>query len=453
MGFLGARRVVALFSLIVAGSGACYDTGDGSAPPSDRFYYPVGLQVSHGGTVLYAVNSDFDLQYNGGTLQAYDLRLIRQHALLTIANPADPALLDVLVRKPAPNADACPSNPPVFQVGREPGRQPLGETCAPPVKSQAYIRDNVVIGAFATELLLSPLTKDLVPQTPKVHADDPLPAAAETTVDRLFSPVRGNATLTWATVVRDTFESAPNASDTRANYAPFQIGCGQSGSANRCDTAHTSGEDPFEQRDNSRQITMPGEPFGATISEDGTSLVITHQNDTKSSLFLTGLRRDRNDAEIALHPPSLQFVVDNVPIGGVGIVPVPHDLDAFLGLSTLPRPAFFETSRSIPQVSLLRQYSDDLGRVDSSTPRPFLDVEAAFPIAASANGNDSRGIVIDPTPRLACKARVTSTDPATRDREMAACARKPARAFIANRSPAALLVGDVGATEIGRAHV
>src|SRR5689334_12436341 len=101
MGFLGARRVAALFSLLLAGSGACYDTGDGSAPPSDRFYYPVGLQVSHGGTVLYAANSDFDLQYNGGTLQAYDLRLIRQHALLTIANPADPALLPVLVRPPA----------------------------------------------------------------------------------------------------------------------------------------------------------------------------------------------------------------------------------------------------------------------------------------------------------------------------------------------------------------
>jgi hypothetical protein len=33
------------------------------------------------------------------------------------------------------------------------------------------------------------------------------------------------------------------------------------------------------------------------------------------------------------------------------------------------------------------------------------------------------------------------------DRDVVACARKPARAFIANRSPAALLVGDIGVTE------
>jgi hypothetical protein len=33
------------------------------------------------------------------------------------------------------------------------------------------------------------------------------------------------------------------------------------------------------------------------------------------------------------------------------------------------------------------------------------------------------------------------------DRDVVACARKPARAFIANRTPAALLVGDIGVTE------
>ncbi|MBX3234061.1 MAG: hypothetical protein KIT84_32870 [Labilithrix sp.] len=421
-------------ALAVAASGGCYDTGDGSAPPSDRLYFPVGLQVSHGGTVLYAVNSDFDLQYNGGTLQAYDLRLIRQHALLTIANPADPALLPVLVRPP--NANACPGPP-------EPGRQPLGETCAPPVRAQAYIRDSVIIGAFATELLLSPLTKDLVPQTPKLHANEELPPAAQTSVDRLFAPVRGNATLTWATIARDDFTSAPAQGDTKATYAPFRIQCGQD-AGNRCDGLHAVGDDPNEQN-NTRRITLPGEPFGATISEDGTALVMTHQNDTKTSLFLTGLARDKNDADLAQSPPSLQFVVDSLPVGGVGITPVPHDRDAFLGVTALPRPAFFQTSRSIPQVSLLRQYADDTGGVAASTPRPFLDFESAFPISASANGADSRGIVVDPTPRLACKAKVTATDEATRDREIAACARKPARAFIANRSPAALLVGEVGA--------
>ena len=45
-----------------------------------------------------------------------------------------------------------------------------------------------------------------------------------------------------------------------------------------------------------------------------------------------------------------------------------------------------------------------------------------------------------------CKAKVAKDSP-DYDQRMAACARKPARAFITNRSPAALLVGDLGATE------
>ncbi len=440
MGFLGVRRAAALSPLLllatVVGASACYDTGDGSAPPLDSFYFPVGLRVSHGGSVLYAVNSNFDLQYNGGTLQSYDLRLLRQHAVLAIANPADPQL--PLLRPGVPNA--CPSDPPVSRVG-ENGRQPLGETCATPVDARFYFRDSAVIGAFATDLLLSAKTSDLSPQVPKLHVDDPPPPAATTFFDRLFAPVRGNATLTWATVERDSFERAPLPTDRKESYPPFRIGCNQD-ATNRCGSDHQVGEDPNEV-DNTRRITLPGEPFAAAFSEDGASIVMTHQNETKATLFSTGLARNRSDSEA--RPPSISFVVDTVPFGGVGIAPIPHDPDAFLGAASLPRPAYLETSRAIATVSLLRQYSDEQGGVGPSLPRPFLDVETSFPVTASAGGNDSRGIVIDPTPRLSCKARVTAADPAARDREISACARKPARAFIANRSPAALLIGDVGA--------
>ncbi|HVH46697.1 MAG TPA: hypothetical protein VM925_30355, partial [Labilithrix sp.] len=76
MGFLrGWQRSAAILPLLLIGlvaDSGCYDTGDGTAPPLDSFYFPVGIRVSHGGTVLYAVNSNFDLQYNGGTLQSYD---------------------------------------------------------------------------------------------------------------------------------------------------------------------------------------------------------------------------------------------------------------------------------------------------------------------------------------------------------------------------------------------
>ena len=46
--------------------------------------------MSRGGNVLYAVNSDFDLQWNGGTIQSLDLHLIRRHTVMTIQDPTDP---------------------------------------------------------------------------------------------------------------------------------------------------------------------------------------------------------------------------------------------------------------------------------------------------------------------------------------------------------------------------
>ncbi len=455
MGFLfGEARwgSVALVPLLVLGlSGvasapACYNTGDGTGPPVDQFYYPVGLSVSHGGTVLYAVNSDFDLQYNGGTIQSYDLRLMRQHVLLSIANPADPAL--PLLR---PASGSCPSDPALTKTGGSINRQPLGETCAPPVDPRFYIRDSTVIGAFATTMLLSPLLGDMTPQTARTSsADAPLPIGNAST-DRLFMPVRGSATLTWASITRDAFESAPTPTDTPTTYAPFQIRCGPGlDRARRCDGVHAVGEDVAEEG-NTRGIRMPGEPFAAALSEDGTSIVLTHQTFTNSTLFTTGLSRDRNDTADDRPYPAIKFIASNVPIGGTGITAVPHDLDAFLGKS-LPRPAYVETTRSFATISLLRQYPDEQGGTDPNISRPFLDVEGSFTIAASASGIDSRDIKIDTTPRLACKARVgalnlaTGRTQAVRDAEIQACARKPARVFVANRSPSSLLVGTIGAT-------
>ena len=110
--------VLPLLTLLTLSSVDCYSTGDGTAPPLDKLYYPVGLQVSAGGTVLYAVNSDFDLQYNGGTLQSYDLTLLRRDVKdLIAAHPCD----DTSLRDPTAT---------------------LGETCAPPVESSSYVRDS-----------------------------------------------------------------------------------------------------------------------------------------------------------------------------------------------------------------------------------------------------------------------------------------------------------------------
>ena len=67
----------------------------------------------------------------------------------------------------------------------------------------------------------------------------------------------------------------------------------------------------------------------------------------------------------------------------------------------------------------------------------------------NASGANSRGIAIDPTPRIACEAalRRSSRRPSYADPAYIACAQLPARVFIANRSPASLIVGQIGGFE------
>src|SRR5450432_1673214 len=163
---MSSRRHLAFSALLL---GACYSSGDGVSPPPNSFYYPVGMAVSRGGNVLYAVNSDFDLQWNGGTVQSYDLHQIRRDAVMTIADPTNPNIPYIT----RPKAGECPSLPPTDQTNGDPTPQLRGQTCAPPVDSTKYVRDSATIGAFATDLRIS--------------------AGGS----RIFVPVRGDASIAW----------------------------------------------------------------------------------------------------------------------------------------------------------------------------------------------------------------------------------------------------------------
>ena len=410
-GTLVATGALAIaLAVSVASAPGCYSAGSGSNPPGNIFYFPVGLAVSQGGNVLYAVNSDFDLQWNGGTIQSYDLTQIRRDALLTIADPFNPTLPFV---NPPPTGmvGACPNNPPVYLTNGSGLRQPLGETCAPPMDSTHYVRDSVIVGAFATDLQLSP------------------------SGTRLFAPVRGDATLTWADVVPDDPNIPPSPDATPATYPPFAIDCGLR-VANRCDASHHAGNNPNEPG-NTRNITMPGEPFGMAQSEDGTEIAITHQSTTEVSLFSTGLQ---NNAVVS--NPFLQFVLEGVVQGGNGISVIPHDPDAFPGCAAggtcAPRPAFLETSRNVAQLDVLRFYADEGAGTVSSLLRPFLAAESTFALTANNGGTDSRGIAIDKSPRLACKARAGTPE------EVTQCAQKAAPVYFANRAPSSLVIGEIG---------
>jgi hypothetical protein len=301
-------------------------------------------------------------------------------------------------------------------------RLPLGQACSPPVNSTGYNKASAVIGAFATDLQLSLDTK------------------------RLFSPIRGNGTVTWADVLPDAVDSVPpgepwyppnfvpNWPSGSANTPnPFQFDCGQAGTQ-RCDGNHETGAVVTEA--DTRAVTLPGEPFAMAQTEDGTALAVTHQTSQLTSVLLTGLPACIEQGSTCVAPsaglspvdPSMQFVLTGVPIGGDGLAPVPHDPDSSIPPCELPnvnyqtpcvRPAFLETTHSAAEIDLLRYYNDD----GSSLLRPFLVREAAYPLTVNFGGTDSRGIVIDDTPRRACKASNPGADLTT-------CAQLPARVFL-----------------------
>ncbi len=69
---------LALAGVLLAAQSGCFFSDQGfSPPPSESFYFPTGIVTSPGRSALYVANSDFDLQYNGGTVQVLDLAALR----------------------------------------------------------------------------------------------------------------------------------------------------------------------------------------------------------------------------------------------------------------------------------------------------------------------------------------------------------------------------------------
>ncbi|MBM3679203.1 MAG: hypothetical protein FJW96_15220 [Actinobacteria bacterium] len=94
--------------------------------------------------------------------------------------------------------------------------------------------------------------------------------------------------------------------------------------------------------------------------------------------------------------------------------------------------SFLLTFRNSPEMRLVRAFDD----ASSSPARPFLDASLALGIRANAEGWNSRGVAIDDTRRARCEADCAGADACLAD-----CAEQGVDVFVANRSPATLLVG------------
>jgi hypothetical protein len=434
------RQVLRAASL-AALSSACYSTGEGPEPPPNAFYFPVGVLPSPGGKALYVVNSDFDLQYNGGTVEVYSLEDIRDIALRPLWNP-DPSddASNCYGLGPNPNVILYPGPCGPLDLNRPPPR--------PLPYSGPIFRRSAKIGAFATDLVMA--------CHPSVDFKDGgtadcMRGGRAAGGARLFVPVRGDRSLTFFDVDDDREEGEQT----------FKLDCGQGNQNNgTCSDAYRSGVDPAE---NTRGITLPAEPFGVAVSDRGDAVVVTHQSATSGSVSLFSVMDASRETVIDVKP-RLEFVLSGLPGSATGIAALPTPgVDAYLGFNETDYQAGFVVAyRLAAQVDVFRFFDDAF----AAPQRPFLQRTSAYALSATPSGVDSRDIAVDtsPTSQRAVCERNCRANPVDRclatcqpgdahcleqcqaDPErycLEDCTRYPIGVFVSNRSPAALLIGEV----------
>ncbi len=387
-----------LTALALAG---CLSAGEGVDLPLDRIYYPVGMAADKdkGAEYLFVVNSDFDLQYNGGSVQALSLDRIRglvPRGCSTDSDCASGRICD--------NTSRNGSDPSYWCVEAQGNRvRPCGELGERPLEERLQrpglcqhvdlrdrpgggpelLIDAVEIKAFASDAL---------------YASNPNGQGVE---GRLFIPVRGDSTLHWIDVgTEGRLECGQGAGTTCG--AQFRVGEG---------AAQVGGDD----------LVMPAEPTGIAASRDGTALVVTHEFVSQLSLFV-------NDWDTGAGPRLTHL---SEPLSGspVGIAAVDGPPGAFDG------DRFLVGFRGRAELALFQAFDDE-----AAAPKaPFLEPVGSAAILANYSGADSRGIVVDAAEREECERRCDDDGEACG----ASCEGVPVPVYVANRAPSSLLVGHI----------
>jgi len=434
-----------LGALVLSLGTGCYSTGEGPAPVTNALYFPVGILASPGGSALYVVNSDFDLQFNGGTVEAYNLQDIR----------------DVVLR-PFWDRDAAEdTSDPCFGLGPNPNVILYPGPCGPldlnrpPPRSVPYgpiFKASAKIGAFATDLVMAcHPSEDL-----KLGgtADCFRGGAADARGARLFVPVRGDRSLTFFDVDDDRDDGQQT----------FKLDCGQRSNDGTCSDAFRSGVDPAE---NTRGLTLPAEPFGIAVSDRADAIVVTHQSSGSGAVSLFS-GRDANQGTVLGIKPRLEFVLSGLPGSATGIAALPTPgIDAYLEFGeTNYQPGFAVTYRLAAQLDVFRFFDDAFAAPE----RPFLQRTGVYVFPPTPSGADSRDVVIDTSSsseRAVCEktCRVNPLDqclagcalgPSDQRASCEAscnkdpmrhclmgCTRIPLGVYVSNRAPPSLLIGEM----------
>lgn len=199
---------------------ACTASSEQVSPPRYDPYFPSAVAVSPDEKLLFILNANSDLRYDSGTFQVYDLEALDRVAAEWLAGSLPAGCVeDPLI----PRAALCPTS--------------QGENPAPFVIPGGTAK----VGNFGTALAVQPL----------LEAD-----GSPSNELRLFSPVRGDPSLTWADF------------DTVAR----RIDCGESGEFPRCDDAHRLDR----YLDDDELPAMPTEPYGLYVDAAGGLAYVTH---------------------------------------------------------------------------------------------------------------------------------------------------------------------------------
>ena len=398
---------------------SCFSAGDGQEPPLQSLYFPTGLTLDTVSTdsdgaakYLYVASSDFDLQYRSSALASYDLARVRQVVPRSCTAEIGCALGEHCDTEPSEANGNVPSyfclasagDPPCGVFGDRssadrllnPGRCTAVDPVHPKDDpASPLLHDTVGIGAFATDLIF---------RANLVGTGSRFPA-------RLFLPVRGDATLHWI------------------DLADGKFNCGQgSNSDHSCDGLHRSGD---VSSDNNDQLRQQSEPFAVDATLDGTSVAVTNQTTGTVSLYVT-------PPESWSDGPKLASVLGGLPQAPVAIAAIPKPDKGLYPDGQSSVPGFLVAYRNAAQVDLLRARTDPKTGVGAASyTRYALLLAGSVPITTNSIGFDSRGIVIDDEERLADYANC-----ATGDRDCLLKARQP-KVYVANRTPASLLVGSM----------
>lgn len=461
---------------------ACIPAGDGLRPEVERVYFPVGLAVDDTSEHLIVVNSDFDLQFNQGTLQSLSIERLRSIAPTPCSTDGDCDDDDICDTEPTEENRERPSffcvnaqtqlpcegigEKPDDELAVSPGRCAPIELLSPPFSGGPLLLDVVETAAFATQgLLLSrPCRAEdggARPCTADDSADDRIPTTDGVDLPhRLVLPIRGDTSIRFVEFGDDghfqcgrPIESQggdfldardPDAPGNllRCNNNYYGVDFGTTYGLNDegeivittqpPDPREDEDEEKKKKNDPSDQFRLQPEPYDITATDDDQLIVISHQTGARATTLF-------NDWQNKLH--LIHILEQGLSENPIGVAALPGNADE--------DPSFLLTYRTDPRIDLLQFIDDGLmeafslqlqGRpVDTDTAkvfRPLLAPLASTAITTNVSGTQSRGVLIDDS------ARVAEVGACGDDEDCLRSANQTALdVYVANRSPNSLLLG------------